>query len=85
MTAELPHVLIAEDDSLARMSLEKTAKHFGCRVTAVRNGEEALSAYQDQAFGVVRSVHATLEWPRFGASHSSGRFDYPDCDDERGW
>jgi DNA-binding response OmpR family regulator/HD-like signal output (HDOD) protein len=61
MTAELPHVLIAEDDSLARMSLEKTAKHFGCRVTAVRNGEEALSAYQGEEFDLVLS---DLSMPR---------------------
>jgi len=63
MTTETPHVLIAEDDSIARATLKKTAQNFGCQVTAVRDGEEALLAYKNQTFDLVLS---DLAMPRLG-------------------
>ncbi|MBN2717160.1 MAG: response regulator transcription factor [Deltaproteobacteria bacterium] len=43
------HLLIAEDDTATRKILTKTLEKFGYRVTAAKNGTEALALLDDEA------------------------------------
>jgi len=63
MMNNAPHVLIAENDSVARASLEKTAQTLGYQVTAVRDGADALEMYAQERFDLVLS---DLTMPRMG-------------------
>ncbi len=63
MMNNAPHVLIAENDSVARASLEKTAQSLGYQVTAVRDGADALEMYAQERFDLVLS---DLMLPRMG-------------------
>ena len=54
-------VLVAEDDTLSRMMLEKCLQRSGYDVTAVSNGERALATLgfgRSASIGVARLDHA---------------------------
>jgi len=46
-------VLVAEDNKVARLFLEKTLRQFGYHVTAVHNGVEAMAAIRQQFFPIL--------------------------------
>lgn len=52
-TANAPAVLLAEDNAVNREVLTEMLEHFGCRVTAVENGAEALAKAAEARFDVV--------------------------------
>jgi putative two-component system response regulator len=49
------NILVAEDDKLTRTRLARFLEKWGHQVTAVENGREALSAFQEQAVDLVIS------------------------------
>lgn len=46
-------VLVAEDDKVSRVFLEKTLSQIGYRVTTVHNGVEAMAVIQRQFFPIL--------------------------------
>jgi len=46
-------VLVAEDNKVARLFLEKTLRQLGYRVTTVHNGVEAMAAIRQQFFPIL--------------------------------
>ena len=48
-----PKVLLAEDNEVNREVFTEMLEHFGCRVTAVENGAQAVAAVADQVFDAI--------------------------------
>ena len=48
-----PKVLLAEDNEVNREVFKEMLEHFGCRVTAVENGAQAVAAVADQVFDAI--------------------------------
>jgi len=46
-------VLVAEDDSVSRLFLEKIISQIGYKVTSVKNGVQAMAAFQEQFFPIL--------------------------------
>lgn len=55
MTIEQPHILIADDDRLIRMTLEAGLSLNGFSVRCVRNGREAISIAAKESFDAIVS------------------------------
>ena len=82
-------VLLVEDDPLIRMSTEDQLIDCGCKVVAVRDGEQALLALGREAFDVLFSDQrlpamsgleligqARRQWPALGGVLASGYGDF---------
>lgn len=52
-SAHAPAVLLAEDNAINREVLTEMLEYFGCRVTAVENGAEAVAAVAASRFDIV--------------------------------
>ncbi|MBB6092656.1 signal transduction histidine kinase [Povalibacter uvarum] len=51
--ANAPAILLAEDNAVNREVFTEMLEHFGCRVTAVENGAQAVAAVADRSFDAI--------------------------------
>ncbi len=50
---DAPQILVAEDNMVNRMVIERMLEPYKCAVTFAENGEQAVSAYKNSAFDIV--------------------------------
>lgn len=53
MTMTTPRILLADDEDLFAVMLQRSLAMFGYEVVRARNGREALAAYNPAGFGLV--------------------------------